>query len=193
LVARHNLKHLHRHRYQLLTSQLRVSLEALDWLKKLKLKLIYDRQSVGHPSGTSDQFFFLPEIFFRQLWACYCVAPSLTRGRVCNLLVQLLLGLDRAVTLGSKSSKAHGHTLMSHLRLPNLEGQVPLFISPRDRVAQLYSRGMTEAGETGHVYNLGMDRTENTAQQLFYLCVFIAIKPLLIVSHRLATCMFTEL
>jgi hypothetical protein len=39
---------------------------------------------VGHPSGTRDQFFFLLEIFFRQLRVCYFVAPSLTRGRTCN-------------------------------------------------------------------------------------------------------------
>jgi hypothetical protein len=38
------------------------------------------------PSGTRDQFFFLLEIFFRQLRVCYFVAPSLTIGRVCNLL-----------------------------------------------------------------------------------------------------------
>jgi hypothetical protein len=36
---------------------------------------------VVHPSGTRDQFFFLLEIFFRQLRVCY---SSLTRGRVCN-------------------------------------------------------------------------------------------------------------
>jgi hypothetical protein len=40
---------------------------------------------VKHPSGTRDQFFFL-EVFFRQLQVCCFVAPSLTRGRVCNLL-----------------------------------------------------------------------------------------------------------
>jgi hypothetical protein len=41
---------------------------------------------VRPPSGTHDQFFFLLDIFFRHLWVCYFVAPSLTRGRVCNLL-----------------------------------------------------------------------------------------------------------
>jgi hypothetical protein len=54
---------------------------------------------IRRPSGTCDQFFFRFEISFRQLQRCYFVAPSLTRGRVCNLLVQLLLGLARAVTL----------------------------------------------------------------------------------------------
>jgi hypothetical protein len=41
---------------------------------------------VRRPSGTCDQFLFLLEISFRQLRVCYFVAPSLTRGRVCNLL-----------------------------------------------------------------------------------------------------------
>jgi hypothetical protein len=97
---------------------------------------------VRRPSGTCNQFFFLLEISFRQSRLCYFVAPSLIRGRVCNLLVQLLLGLARAVTLGSKSRRTHGHILLSHLRLPNLEGQVPVFISPRNRVAQLYPRAL---------------------------------------------------
>jgi hypothetical protein len=41
---------------------------------------------VRHPSGTRNQIFFLLEISFTQLWVCYFVAPSLTRGRVCNLM-----------------------------------------------------------------------------------------------------------
>jgi hypothetical protein len=48
------------------------------------------RLGVRHQSGTGDQFFFLLDIFCRQLQVCYFVAPSLTKGRVCNLL--LLLG-----------------------------------------------------------------------------------------------------
>jgi hypothetical protein len=70
------------------------------------------------PFGARDKFFLLLEISFRQLRLCYFVAPSLTRGRVCNLLVQLLLDLARDVTLGSKSRRTHGHILLSHLRLP---------------------------------------------------------------------------
>jgi hypothetical protein len=41
---------------------------------------------VRRPSGTRDQFYFLLEIFLRQLRVCNFVTPSLTRGRVCNLL-----------------------------------------------------------------------------------------------------------
>jgi hypothetical protein len=84
----------------------------------IKLKLIYDRQSVSlsirHPSGTSDEFLFLLEIFFRQLPVCNFVAPSLTRGLVCNLL--LLLVLASAVPLGSEF---RGTILETP---PNLEG-----------------------------------------------------------------------
>jgi hypothetical protein len=73
---------------------------------KVTLRLTVSRPvrlGVRHPSGTCDQFFFLFEIFFRQLWVCDYVAPSLTRGgRVCNLL--LLLVLASAVPLASALS-----------------------------------------------------------------------------------------
>jgi hypothetical protein len=63
------------------------------YMSKLKLELIYDRQLVGQSVlvpgthlGRVINFFSLLEIFFRQLRVCYFVAPSLTRGRICNLL-----------------------------------------------------------------------------------------------------------
>jgi hypothetical protein len=58
-------------------------------------------------------------------------------GWVCNLLIQMLLGLARAVTLGSEYRRTHDHILLSQLRL-----QVPAFISPRNRVAQLHQRAL---------------------------------------------------
>jgi hypothetical protein len=51
------------------------------------------RLGVRHPSGTRDQFFFLFEIFIRQLRFCYFLAPSLTRERVCNLLTKICRNL----------------------------------------------------------------------------------------------------
>jgi hypothetical protein len=67
-------------------------------LSKSKWKLSYKvGQSVLvtiHHQGPLP-FFFLLEIFFRQLRVCYFVAPSLTRGRICNLL--LLLGMVSTV------------------------------------------------------------------------------------------------
>jgi hypothetical protein len=64
-----------------------------------------------------DQFLLLLEIFLRQLRVCYFVAPSLTRGGSCTLL--LLLGIASAVALGSESRWTQGHILLSQfLRLP---------------------------------------------------------------------------
>jgi hypothetical protein len=52
---------------------------------------------VGHSFGTRDQFFFLLEIFFRQLRVCYFVAPSLTRGRICNLICNISINKTASV------------------------------------------------------------------------------------------------
>jgi hypothetical protein len=71
---------------------------------KGKLKIHYDRQSVGQSVlvsgahlGPATNFSFSLRFSFRQLRVCYFVAPSLTRGRVCNVL--LLLVLASAVPL----------------------------------------------------------------------------------------------
>jgi hypothetical protein len=65
------------------------------------------------------------------------VTSFLTRGWVCRL--QLLLGLASAIILRSESSGTHDRILLSQIRdFPNLEGQVPVFIPPRNRVAWLY-------------------------------------------------------
>jgi hypothetical protein len=78
-------------------------------------------------------------IFF-QLNTCFhspYVTSSLTIGWVCNL--QSPLALIIAVILRSDSRGTRGHTLLPQIRTsPNLEGQTPIFISPRNRVAQLY-------------------------------------------------------
>jgi hypothetical protein len=61
------------------------------------------------------------------------VTSSMTRGWVCHL--QLLLVLASAVILGSESRGTRDHILLSQIRhSPNLEGQVPVLISPRNRV-----------------------------------------------------------
>jgi hypothetical protein len=79
---------------------------------------------VRHPSGTRDQFFFLLDIFFRQLRVCYFIAHSLTKGRACNLL--LLLVLASAVPLWSDSRETEDHILLSQfLRLTQPGGTGP--------------------------------------------------------------------
>jgi hypothetical protein len=107
--------------------------------QKLKLKLNYDRQSGGQSVlvsgirlGPRDQFFFLLEIFFRQLRVCYFVAPSLTRGQVCNLL--LLLVLTSAVPLGPEPRGTKDHILLSQfLRLPQPGGPGPCIYIPQEQ------------------------------------------------------------
>jgi hypothetical protein len=42
-----------------------------------------------------------------------------------------------------ESREAHDHILLSQIRdVPNLEGQVPVFIAPRNSVAQLYAQAL---------------------------------------------------
>jgi hypothetical protein len=65
---------------------------------------------INNPNGAYDQIF----ITVRQLWVCWCGAPSLTRGRVCRL--QLLLALASAVIFGSESHKTRDHILLSQIR-----------------------------------------------------------------------------
>jgi hypothetical protein len=97
---------------------------------------------VRHPSGTRVQLFLLLEIFFRQLRVCYFVAPSLTRGRVCNLLYNCFWALPEQSLLGRSPAELTAIFYCLIWDSPNLEGQVPVFISPRNRVAQLYSRAL---------------------------------------------------
>jgi hypothetical protein len=92
---------------------------------------------VKYPSGAYDQI----RVTVRQLRVCWYGALSQTRGRVCRL--QLLLALASALILWSESRGTHDHILLSQIwDSPNLEGQVPLFISPRKRVAQLYPQAL---------------------------------------------------
>jgi hypothetical protein len=67
--------------------------------------------------------------------------PRTPRGWVCRL--QLLLAFASAAISGSESRRTHDHILLSHIRdSPNLEGQAPVFISHRNRVAQLYPQAL---------------------------------------------------
>jgi hypothetical protein len=66
------------------------------------------------PWGAHDQIF----VFCLKLRGFLRGAPSLTRGFVCNLLVQLLLDLARAAILVCKSDRTHDNILLPHIRLP---------------------------------------------------------------------------
>jgi hypothetical protein len=85
---------------------------------------------------TSDYFFQLNLCGYSPY-----VTSSLTRGWDCRL--QLLLTLVSTIILGSESHGIYDHILLPQIRgFPNLEGQVPVFISPRNRVAQLYPQAL---------------------------------------------------
>jgi hypothetical protein len=93
------------------------------------------------PIRARDHFFFLLEIFFRQLRVCYFVAPSLTRGWVCNLL--LLLVLASAVPLEFESRGTQDHILLSQfLRLPQPGGQGPRIYIPQEQGGPVLPPGM---------------------------------------------------
>jgi hypothetical protein len=93
---------------------------------------------VRHSSGTGAQFFFLLEISFRQLRVCYFVAPSLTRRRVYNLLYNCFWALPEQSFLGRSPAELTAIFYYLLCDSPTLVGQVPVFLSPRYSVAQLY-------------------------------------------------------
>jgi hypothetical protein len=88
---------------------------------------------VRRPSGTRDQFYFLFEIFFRQLRVCNFVAPSLTRRRVCNLLYKYFWALQEQSLLGRSPAELTAIFYCLIWDSPNLESQVPVFISPQEQ------------------------------------------------------------
>jgi hypothetical protein len=53
------------------------------------------------------------------------------------------LVLASVVILGSESRGAHDHILLFQIRNSlNLDGQVPVFVSPRNRVAHVYPQAL---------------------------------------------------
>jgi hypothetical protein len=84
---------------------------------------------VRHPSGTRDQFYFLLEIFFRRLRVCNFVVPSLTRGRVCNLLYNYFWALPEQSLLARSPAELTALFYCLIWDSTNLEGQVPVFRS----------------------------------------------------------------
>jgi hypothetical protein len=103
-----------------------LSASTRDKFVPLKLKLIYDRQSVGQSVWVPGSHLGRMTRFLLSLWRLRVSwSPSLTRRCVCNLLVRLLISFARAVTLGSKSLRTHGLILLSYLRFPQPGGPGP--------------------------------------------------------------------
>jgi hypothetical protein len=81
----------------------------------------------GTHLGAATNFSFLSLILFRQLWVCWCGAPSLMRSRICSF--QFLPGIASAAFLISESHGSHEHILLSlFFRLPQPGGPRPLYL-----------------------------------------------------------------
>jgi hypothetical protein len=99
---------------------------------------------------TANQFVLAPSplrlttrIFFQLNTCGYspCVTFSLMRGWVCRLY--LSLDLASVFILMSESRETHDHIVLSQiLDSPQPGGQVPVIISHRNRVAQLYPQAL---------------------------------------------------
>jgi hypothetical protein len=112
----------------------------VNWRTEVNLRPTLSRSvclGVGVPPGTKDQI----RVSVWQLRVSCCGVSSQTSGRLCNLLVQLLLGLARAVTLGSNFCRTHDHIVLSHLRLPQPERPGPLIYIPQEQCVPVIPPG----------------------------------------------------
>jgi hypothetical protein len=92
------------------------------------------------PIRDTRPIFFLLEILFGQFKVRYFVAPSLTRGWVCNLL--LLLVIACAFPLESGSRGTLDHILLSQfLRLPQPGEPGPCIYIPQEQGGSVISPG----------------------------------------------------
>jgi hypothetical protein len=126
-------------------------------LMKLKLKLIYDRQSVGQSVLVSIAHLgpvpiFLSPLHFLYTVACLLFCSILSDERTGLLFtVQLLLGLARAVTLGSHSRRTHNHILLSLIRLPQSGGPGSHISIPQEQGGPIIPPGTGLWGSWHHI------------------------------------------
>jgi hypothetical protein len=86
---------------------------------------------------TISNHFFQLSTFYHSPY----VTSSLTKKWVWRL--QLLLVLASSVILRPESCGTHDSNLLSQIRdSPNLEGNVPVFISSKNKVSQLYRQAL---------------------------------------------------
>jgi hypothetical protein len=89
-----------------------------------------------------DQFLFSSiEIMLKQLPVSYYTVPFLMRGRVYNVLVQLLMGFTSAVILGAQIRRTLGSNLLSYIRPPTRLGQVAVLVYPEEQGGPLTPPG----------------------------------------------------
>jgi hypothetical protein len=111
------------------------------------------------------------------------VTSSLTRGWVCRL--QLLLVLVSAITLKSESRVTHDHIFLSQIRDSlNLEDHVPIFISPRNRVARFYPQVLGSLSSTSRLAGLQWRCYTPPPHGIQHLMVLWVIKKILLEFQR---------
>jgi hypothetical protein len=110
----------------------------------VEFELLYDwRFTANQLAATSPLRITTSNFIFQLNTSGYSpyITSFLTRRWVCRL--QLLLVLVSAFILRFESRGTHDHILLSQIwDSTNLEGQVPVFISPRHWVAQLYPQAL---------------------------------------------------
>jgi hypothetical protein len=103
------------------------------------------------------------------------ITSSLTRGWVCRL--KLLLVLASAVILGFESRGTRNHILLSQIRdSSNLEGQVPVFVSLRNRVTRLYPQALGSlyvASYDSQGYGGGIRNRLHAGSLCLHLCLHL--------------------
>jgi hypothetical protein len=83
-----------------------------------------------------------PDFYYCWTLAGLLIWDALSDERT-GLSITIAAVFAKAVILRSESRGAHDHILLSQIcDSPNLEGQVPVFISPRNTVARLYPQAL---------------------------------------------------
>jgi hypothetical protein len=122
---------------------------------------LYDRLFTANQFVLATRPLRLTSTFFHLntwLHSSY-VTSSLTRGLVCRL--QMLLALASTVILRSDSRGTRDRILLSQiLNSPNLEGQVPIFLSPRTRWSS-YTSSHWVPSSSPPTIRRATDRAEN--------------------------------
>jgi hypothetical protein len=169
----------------------------------MKLKLNYDRQSFGQSvlvSGThlgpATSFYFSLKF---SLDSCGFV--------ICSTLSDERTGLQFIVTGGPRQRSPAGPKTVFYFPKPwdspNLEGQVPVFVSPSNRLVQIYplawvffsaasydSKGygggiLSRLHESqSSLYSLGTDCTENTASHSSFIVLWARCLAMVLVLLR---------
>jgi hypothetical protein len=94
---------------------------------------------VEHPCVTCDLVTSCRYIAVRNLTYCFCGAPSLTRGRVCNF---------QSITQWSESCRTHSHTSFSQLRLSKTGGPSSRIYIPQEQDGPVIPSGTELASVT---------------------------------------------